>query len=168
MADDTRDIKPEAVDAALGEMRLEEGASPVEAQDTVAINGTYEDSPTPGEIKRSRSATPATRKSSSPSPIMKHSASQTPKSEPGDEQEVISGDIRVTVEPGKAPKLSRKASQRVISRPPRLFDDLPDATEEATTVFQVIKECIYGAKHMGNSDHDPLDCDCSEEWSTYL
>ena len=107
------------------------------------------------------------RKSRSQSPIKKQSASQTPKSE-DDEEEIIGGDITVTVEPGKAPKLSRKSSQKVVARPPNLFDDVEDSTEEAVTVFQVIKECIYGAKNMGNSEHDILDCDCLEQWSEYL
>jgi histone-lysine N-methyltransferase SETD2 len=107
------------------------------------------------------------RKSRSQSPIKKQSASQTPKSE-DDEEEIIGGDITFTVEPGKAPKLSRKSSQKVVARPPNLFDDVEDSTEEAVTVFQVIKECIYGAKNMGNSEHDILDCDCSEQWSEYL
>ncbi|KAE9378964.1 hypothetical protein N431DRAFT_326970 [Stipitochalara longipes BDJ] len=162
MADDTRDTRAEVVDAALGEMKLEEGRSPSEAEDTIALNGTY-DAPTPQDVKRSRSSTPMARKSTSQSPIKKQSASQTPKSE-DDEEEIIGGDITVTLEPGKGPKLSRKSSQKVVARPPRLFDDVEDSTVEAITVFQVIKECIYGAKSMGNSEHDILDCDCSEQW----
>ncbi|KAN0115174.1 hypothetical protein V8E51_004718 [Hyaloscypha variabilis] len=162
MADDTRDTRDEVVDAALSEMNLEAGGSPSEAEDTSAPNGAY-DAPTPQGIKRSRSSTPVARKSRSQSPIKKQSASQTPKSE-DDEEEIIGGDITVTVEPGKAPKLSRKSSQKVVARPPNLFDDVEDSTEEAVTVFQVIKECIYGAKTMGNSEHDILDCDCLEQW----
>lgn len=162
MADDTRDIKPEGVDAALGEMKLEEGALPDDGQDTIAVNGAYEEAPTPGDYKRSPSTTPGPVKSTSQSPIKKQSASQTPKSEY--DEEVISGDITVTVEPGKAPKLSRKSSQKVISRLAPLFDHLADATDEAISVFQLIKDCIYGSKYMGYSEHDALDCDCSEEW----
>jgi hypothetical protein len=168
MADDTRDIKPEAVDAALSDMKLEERRSPDEAQDTIAVNGLYEQAATPGDMKRSRSSTPAAKKSASQSPIKKQSASQTPKSEDDDGEEIIGRDITVTVEPGKAPKLSRKSSQKVVSRPLLLFHDLPDATEEAISVFQVIKDCIYGSKYMGSSEHDALDCDCSEEWREYF
>jgi hypothetical protein len=163
MADDTRDAKPEAVDAALDDMKLEEGDSPAEALDTIALNGTCEEAPTPNDIKRSRSSTPVARKSSSQSPIKKQSASQTPKSEY--DEETVGGDITVSVEPGKGPKLSRKASQKIVARPPQLFDHLPDATDEALTVFQVIKDCLYGSKYFGSSNHDALDCDCSEEWS---
>ncbi|KAE8449170.1 histone methyltransferase set2 [Mollisiaceae sp. DMI_Dod_QoI] len=162
MADDTRDIKPEAVDAALGEMKLEEGTSQYGELDTA--NGKYEDFPTPGGAKMSRSTTPAIQKSATQSPFKKQSASQTPRSEDDEELEVIGGDIIVTTEPGKAPKLQRKSSQKIRARTPPLFDDSPDATEEALSVFQVIKDCIYGSKYMGSSEHDPLDCDCSEEW----
>ena len=70
-----------------------------------------------------------------------------------------------------APKLSRKASslQKTSgsNTPARgnraTFDHLPDATEEATSQFQVISDCLYGSKHMGASDNDALDCDCAEE-----
>jgi len=168
MADDTREIKPEAVDAALGGMKLEEGGFSTEALDTMAVNGTHGDAPTPSnDIKRSQSSTPIPRKFASQSPIKKESASQTPNSEEDMEQEVIGGGITVTVEPGKAPKLSRKSSQKVIARPAPLFDDMPDATEEAISVFQVIKDCIYGSKYMGYSEHDALDCDCSEEFREF-
>lgn len=156
MADDTRDIKPEEVDEALGDMKIEEG------QDHQNHRGFAN-----GTLKHvdSRSSTPAITKSSSQSPVKRQSTSTTPKSEIDEDEEVIGGDIVVTVEPGKAPKLSRKSSQKVAPRAPMLFDHVSDATDEALTVFQRIKDCIYGSKYMGASEHDALDCDCSEEWS---
>lgn len=166
MADDTRDTKAEKVDEALGDMKLEEEASPLNGFDTIAVGAAHSHSPTPGSIK-SRSSTPAQQKSESHSPVKGQSASQTPKSEQAGDEETIGGDITVTVEPGKAPKLSRKQSQKVVHRPPPLFDNLPDVTGEAIEVFQVIKDCIYGSKYMGSSEHDALDCDCSEEWSKF-
>lgn len=166
MADDTRDIKPGAVDTALGDMKLEEEASPSDAQDNISLDGAYDQPPTPGEYKRSPSTASGQFKSTSQSPIKKQSASQTPKSEY--DEETIGGDITVTVEPGKAPKLSRKSSHKVVSRPAPLFDHLEDVTQEAGSVFQVIKDCIYGSKYMGYSEHEPLDCDCSEEWRKCL
>lgn len=77
----------------------------------------------------------------------------------------MEAEITVTAEAGKPPKLSRKPTQKFVSRSPALFTDSPDNTEEATGIFQVIKDCIYGSKYMGSSEHDALDCDCSEEWS---
>ena len=169
MADDTRDLKPAAVDAALGEMKLQGDGSPDEGEDTIMVNGKHEESSTPSYLKRSRSPTPAMKQSVSQSPVKEGSASQTPRSQDEEEEEeIIGGDITVTVEPGKAPKLSRKSSQKVISRPPILYDDMPDSTEEASTGFQIIKDCIYGSKHMGSSEHDALDCDCSEQWSEFI
>jgi len=61
-------------------------------------------------------------------------------------------------------KSSRKTSQKM--RAPVLFDHLADATEEALTHFQRIKDCIYGSKHLGSHDQDALDCECSEDWRT--
>ncbi|TGO42482.1 hypothetical protein BHYA_0008g00730 [Botrytis hyacinthi] len=160
MEDDIRELQPEAVDAAIGEMKIEEA---IEVQDFAnGLNGYIS---TPTEIKRFNSSTPGLVNSRSQTPPRKQSTSQTPKSGGEEDEEIIGGDITVTVEPGKAPKLSRKSSQKVIPRPPPLFNDLPDSTEEAASVFQVIKDCIYGAKHMGASDHDALDCDCPEEFS---
>ena len=164
MADDTREGKPEGVDAALGQMKLE--ADLPDGQDTTAPNSAYEQVTTPASYKRSPSTTPGPVKSNTQSPIKKQSASQTPKSEY--DEEIISGDITVTIESGNAPKLSRKSSQRVVPRSAQLFDHLADATDEAISLFQVIKDCIYGSKYMGYSEHDALDCDCSEEWSEHL
>lgn len=160
MADDTGDIKPEAVDMVLGEMKLEE------EWNTTAANDTYKQAPSSSGEKRSLSTTPGPVESTAQSPAKKHSASQTPKSEY--DEEVVGGDITVIVEPGEEPKLSRKSSQKVITRAAPLFDDLPDATKEAVGVFQLIKDCIYGSKYMGYSEHDALDCDCSEEWRKSL
>ena len=63
-----------------------------------------------------------------------------------------------------APKLSRKVSQKPVKRAPPTFDHLPDVTMESCTHFQMINDCLYGSKHMGSSEHETLDCDCSEEW----
>ncbi|KAK0646281.1 hypothetical protein B0T16DRAFT_329989 [Cercophora newfieldiana] len=63
-----------------------------------------------------------------------------------------------------APKLSRKASQKNVKPSPPLFDHLPDVTEESCSTFQVINDCLYGAKNMGSSEHEVLDCECAEEW----
>lgn len=168
MADDTRDSNPRAVNAAISKMKIEEDHAQ-DGFDTVMTNGNHMGGSTPGYKKSSRSSSPAIKHTASRSrtPSQPNSATQTPKSEDGEEQEIIGGDITITQEPGKAPKLLRKSSQKVIARPPLLFDDMPDSTEEAVAVFQVIKDCIYGSKHMGYSEHDALDCDCSEQWSEY-
>jgi [histone H3]-lysine36 N-trimethyltransferase len=158
MSDDGLDKKPGAVDTALSDMKLE---SLDAALDSVKVNGSAEHSLTPAATKTSRSA-------SLERPDSLSSAAQTPMSGIYEHEEILGGEIALKLEPGKPPKLSRKSSQKVMSRPPPLFDHLLDSTPEAITTFQVIRDCIYGSKHMGSSEHDALGCDCSEEWSKLL
>lgn len=102
------------------------------------------------------------RRSASTSPNQSKPASPSSSMSPGIKAENESASTPDT-EP--APKLSKKASTtKARPRPPPLFDHLPDATEESTRGFQVISDCLYGSKHMGSSQHDALDCDCSAEW----
>ncbi|VBB86748.1 Putative histone-lysine N-methyltransferase, H3 lysine-36 specific SET2 [Podospora comata] len=74
------------------------------------------------------------------------------------------GETAATPDHASAPKLSRKSSQKPVRSPPTLFDHLPDVTAQACSTFQVINDCLYGSRNMGSSDHDALDCDCTEEW----
>jgi SET domain-containing protein len=152
MSVDSGGIKPEAVDTALGEMKLEEGSDEGKHSQVPDLNG----------VRNSASATP--KSSRSPTPANMEGSTQTPKSEEELLEDNIDEDVMALPEPGKVPKLSRKASQKIASRPPPLFDDLPDSTEEATSKFQVIRDCLYGSKYMGSSEHEALGCDCSEEW----
>jgi histone-lysine N-methyltransferase SETD2 len=157
MSDQENNIKPEAVDTALGEMKLEENTASEAKIDDLP--------PSPTDIERAPSQ--HTIKSRSTTPEKMQSTSQTPKSEYESHEEVVEAAIIVVQEPGKALKLSRKAAQKIIARPPSLFDDLEDATPEAITKFQVIRDCIYGSKYMGSADHDALGCDCSEDWRKF-
>lgn len=100
--------------------------------------------------RASASATPNGSKPTSRSPSMADLKTE------GD------GESKQDIEP--TPKLSRKSSSKTASHSARLYDHLPNVTEESCTHFQVITDCLYGSKHMGSSDHDALDCDCSEEW----
>ncbi len=63
----------------------------------------------------------------------------------------------------KPAKASRKASQPP-PRDPMLYGALPDMTTDSCETFQVIPDCLYGSKHLGSTDHDSFDCDCSQEW----
>lgn len=83
-----------------------------------------------------------------------------------DFEEIVGGDITVKLEPGKAPKLARSSLKKILSRPPLLYLDLPDATPEALQSFDVIEDCNYANKYLGTTDH-ALECDCSEEWGKY-
>ena len=63
----------------------------------------------------------------------------------------------------KGPRLSRKSSQKLPTRGPQIFDELPDATAESCKAFQVIPDCLYGSKNLGSTDGDAFDCDCRDE-----
>lgn len=76
----------------------------------------------------------------------------------------VEGDGDAKGETEMAPKLARRPSSKSTGRSAPLFDHFSDVTEEACTHFQLINDCLYGSKHMGSSEHDALDCDCSEEW----
>ena len=161
--DDIQDLKEEEVDEALGEMKLEEHAQ--SKIDEIVPNDASPQAHTPNGFKKSASTTPELSKYEEDSPIKQQSSSETPASEDG-EGASLGCHISLTAE--SALKLSGNASRKVILQTPRLFDHLQDATEEATSGFQLIKDCIYGSKYMGYSEHDALDCDCSEEWSEYF
>lgn len=90
------------------------------------------------------------------------SAAQSPAIK-GEREETIGGDLSIKLEPGKAPKLSRTMSQKVITGPRQLFNDLPDSTDEATSTFDLLPDCTYGARHLGTTEQ-ALECDCVEEW----
>jgi [histone H3]-lysine36 N-trimethyltransferase len=61
-------------------------------------------------------------------------------------------------------KISRSAALRKLkSKPGILYLDEPDRYDEATASFQIIEDCIYANKSIGDSE-PPLECDCSEDW----
>ncbi|KAJ4289551.1 histone methyltransferase set2 [Kalmusia sp. IMI 367209] len=156
-SDRTAGLGPE-----LRSMKLEEGASPRGEGAGAAAQVKEEDvgsTPTPvlmpARVKsRSKSQSPVKQLPSGPS---------TPDADA--HEEVLGGEITLKMEPGKAPKLSRTASQKILSRPPLLYRHLPDVTQEAKATFDVLLECTYANKHLGTTEH-ALECDCSEEWDS--
>lgn len=153
--DKTAELGPE-----LRGMKLEEGASPSGegAQATVQVK-VEDDSRTPTPVHMS-ARVKSRSKSQSPAKQLPSDAS-TPRTDA--HEEMLGGEITLKMEPGKAPKLSRTASQKILSRPPPLYLDLPDATQEAVSSFDVLTKCTYANKHIGTTEH-ALECDCPEEW----
>ncbi|KAF2205426.1 hypothetical protein GQ43DRAFT_446049 [Delitschia confertaspora ATCC 74209] len=147
-------------------MKIEEGGVEAEGANgavQVKVEDQQELAPTTSALNDAALPPPqSASRSTTQSPSKQQSPNESP-SEKGEQEEVVGGDITLKMEPGKAPKLSRTASQKVAARPPPLFLDLPDATAEASRTFQVLPECSYGAKHMGTTEH-ALECDCAEEW----
>ncbi|KAL2824008.1 hypothetical protein BDW59DRAFT_148048 [Aspergillus cavernicola] len=172
---DNADRQSESVADAVTVMKLEQSDN---ATDAPSLNGggaaSKPDShaaasPEP-PIKDERT-TPSLAKSrsSSRSPVKKE-LSETDEGnlkEEGDDDasgiEKVGGDISVKLEPGQPPKLARSSSQKVIPRPPQLFSHLPDSTQEAQKMFEVIEKCQYANKYMGFTEH-AMECDCAEEW----
>ncbi|KAI9677517.1 MAG: histone methyltransferase set2 [Caeruleum heppii] len=167
MADEEKVALSAVVESSLEEMKIESGAtSDDEKLDTIRVGTMKTESPTsssdaksplPDHLNSSQTSSPALMDTSpkSPSPT---------KLDPAKIEEKVGGDISIKVEPGKTPKLSRTSSQKVIARPPPIFDHLPDATPEATSTFQLIHDCNYGSKYLGSSEQEALGCDCAEEW----
>jgi histone-lysine N-methyltransferase SETD2 len=144
----------------LRAIKLEGGASPAGAGADHTAQVKVEDdgrTPTPVHMparvkSRSKSQSPAKQPPSDAS---------TPRTDA--QEEMLGGEITLKMEPGKAPKLSRTASQKIVTRPPPLYLDLPDATQEAVSSFDVLTKCTYANKHIGTTEH-ALECDCPEEW----
>jgi hypothetical protein len=101
--------------------------------------------------------------SRSQSPALKKQESEAPSPASSLHEETLGGDITLMAEPGKAPKLSRTASQKILTRAAPLYLDLPDSTDAAKDTFTVLPECTYANKHIGTTD-PALECDCGEEW----
>lgn len=153
--DDYEDPQSEPVAGAVSAMKLDRDSPAV-------VNG----GPVKHEPHESNSSTPAPMNGRSSSAVKSRSQSQSPvkKNESTDgNEEKLGGDITVKLEPGEPPKLARSSSQKVVSRPPQLFLDLPDRTAEAKSTFEVIEACSYGNKWMGYTEH-AMECDCAEEW----
>lgn len=164
MSDDEAGRRSGTIESDVRDMKLEERPEPMEMEATidVKVEGRQEHSATPnGDSTPHKPKQP----SSSQSLVKMEHNGRSPPIKP-EHEEVIGGDITLKVEPGKAPKLARTTSQKVIARPPPLFTDEPDKTAEATSVFEVIRDCTYQAKYLGTTEHDALECDCSEEWGT--
>jgi [histone H3]-lysine36 N-trimethyltransferase len=148
----------------LRDMKIEEGATTEETAGEkslemaqVKAEDTLGRTPTPVQL-----APRFKSRSKSQSPV-KQLPSDASSPDTGAHEEVLGGEITLKMEPGKAPRLSRTALQKVISRPPTLYLDLPDATAEAQNTFVVLSECSYANKTIGTTEH-ALECDCSEEW----
>ncbi|KAI5926407.1 histone-lysine N-methyltransferase [Camillea tinctor] len=99
------------------------------------------------------------------------SAASTPNGSKGSRSQSLSpdepkarSDSASTPDGSQPPKLSRKASHKVVPRTTTLYTDEPDVTAASCERFQVIPDCLYGSKSLGSTEHDALDCDCNEEW----
>lgn len=164
MSDRDSEQKSARLEPELRSMKLEEGAAQGAGESVgVQVKAEEADPSTPSAIPPRLK----TSRSKSRSPMPKH---ESEASSPADstKEEFVGGDIMLKMEPGpggRSLKLSRSATQKVASRPPPLYLDLPDSTAEAKDTFAVLSECTYSNKYIGTTD-PALECDCSEEWGT--
>ncbi|KAB2573008.1 WW/Rsp5/WWP [Lasiodiplodia theobromae] len=164
MSDSDADSKASRLEPEVRDMKLEPD-TPAEDGDADVVKQSVEEdgkgrvavtpnghAASPGQAAASRTQTPIKSERSSGSP-----------GQASEREEILGGDITVKMEPGKGPKLARSTSQKFVSRPPPLYLDHENKTEEAKETFDVIESCTYGNKSMGQTEH-ALECDCAEEW----
>jgi [histone H3]-lysine36 N-trimethyltransferase len=122
--------------------------------------------PKPGRLESSRSSSAST---SSSRPLAEVRDSVTAKTKPPEPNGHHSSSTSPIKPEPKQPSKPAKTPRGASKLPPRvapLFDNLPDATKEATSTFTVLDACTYQNKYLGFSEH-ALDCDCGEEWGKF-
>ncbi|KAK4550626.1 hypothetical protein LTR36_000205 [Oleoguttula mirabilis] len=164
MADDEVDVKQDL--DSLRDMHLkEEGSDGDMDMDTIVVGELVKkerSASISAESAGTGNATPSSTKRQSRSPVKQSSMAQPPAVK-GEEEDTIGGGVTLKLEPGKPPKLARTTSRKVEKRPPQLFLEYEDKTQEATSIFTVLPECTYANKYLGATEH-ALECDCTEEW----
>lgn len=156
---------PAQIEPELREMKIEEGTqSELESADRIKLEYSLGTSVTPKDGASPSHKLKSTSRTQSPAKM--ESRSQSPADESRHE-EVVGGDIALKQERGKAPKLSRTASEKMVHREPPLYLDVADSTSEATSSFQLIEDCIYSNKWLGFTEQ-ALECDCAVEWGMLI
>lgn len=140
-------LKEEDEDVDMESIRVAEPAA--QGSEEAAVAGTP---------RRLGTNTP---KRQSRSPAKKEEAAQSPTVK--DDEEMLGGDVTLKLEPGRPPKLQRTTSRKVERRPPPLFFEYEDKTDEATSTFSLLQHCTYANKYLGTTE-SALECDCAEEW----
>ena len=159
MTEDKRSRRSRVLEASVEELHLENGNTKKELgrlrteeikEETASSNGQ-----SPRDVPM---------KSNTQSPTKHEKASRSPYTGSEKQEDIIGGEVRVKLEPGQPPKLSRSTSQKIVSRPAPLFSDWPSKIEEAKGTFQLLPQCTYSSKYIGSTEHGSMDCDCAEEW----
>jgi hypothetical protein len=166
MSDSESETKAAQLEPELRDMKLE-GAAVGASEGNLAGQVKAEDDAdsldrTPTPLSAVPSRLKSQSRSQSPA-VKKHEADAA---SPGSSlhEETLGGDITLMAEPGRTPKLSRTASQKIIARPPPVYLDLPDSTDAARDTFVVLPECTYANKQSGSTE-PAFECDCNEEWN---
>lgn len=159
---DELDTGGENLESEVRDMQLKEEDGDVDMDTTAVAEGGLESQGATAVLDTTPSAdTPTSFKRQSRSPLKNESMSQSPAIK--DDTETVGGDVTLKLEPGLPPKLSRTTTRKVERRPPSLFIDYEDKTEEAKSTFSILEQCVYANKYMGSTE-PALECDCAEEW----
>lgn len=162
MLDKGKEEKSAPLEHEVRDMKIEESQSEEDEGVGSKSEVVSEGAETPIATNGVKRAVKSTSRSASHSPVKVQSASELHMDKP-ERGETVSADTAFKTEPGQAPKLSRTTSHKMAPRAPMLHLDAPDKMAEASETFQVIEDCIYAAKYIGNTEH-ALECDCTEEW----
>lgn len=170
MAEPEPEKKAAQLAPELRDMKIEEASHPEEGGDIgeVAAQVKAEENDEPATAPITIPSRPASNSPSRSSKGSSKSPTDSTSSSPDnrEREEIVGGDITLKMEPGKAPKLARTAAKKVVSRPPPLYLDLKDVSEDAKNTFVVIPECSYANKSLGFTEC-AYECDCSEEWGEF-
>ena len=160
MSEDKRSRRNRVLESSVEDLHLENGNSKRAMGGRRREANTLSNSPfTPNDTSVA---------SETQSPIKDEKASESPHVGSGKYEENVGGGVTVKEEVGQPLKLSRTTSQKIIARPPPLFDQCSSETEEARSTFDVIPECTYTSKHIGSTEHGSMECDCQEDWGQPL
>ncbi|WPH04035.1 Hypothetical protein R9X50_00691900 [Acrodontium crateriforme] len=146
-------------------LREEEADEDVAMGSVLAMDDVKREQSARASATSSGSGTPNIVKRGSRSPFRGSNLAESPAVKSEQEDEVVGGDVTLKIEPGKPPRLSRTNAHKIEKRPPPLFLDYEDKTEEARQSFGTLTECVYANKYMGSTE-PALECDCSEEWDS--
>ena len=161
--DAQKDKSPKALESVVREMKIEEPEESIFSSNGLGVVTHKDEDKIPSKNHQMLSEGNKTPASVSP---IKTEVSTSSSEADNEEEKVIKADVLVKQEPGQPPKLSRMASQKISTKPVSLYLDYPDKTDEATSSFQVISDCIYAAKYLGATEH-AFECDCAEEWGMF-
>ena len=155
MTEHKRSRRPKGIENGVEELHLENGDALGRLGREIKEEATNSNRSSPRDTSM---------KSSSQSPIKTEVPTHSPSTGSEKHEEVVGGEVTVKLEPGHPPKLARSSSHKIISKPARLFHNLPSKTEESKNTFQVLEQCSYTSKYIGSTDHGAMDCECAEEW----
>jgi len=119
------------------------------------------------KIGGSTTSTPNNMKTSMSPPVVRESSPSASEHSPSVRES--SSPPKMEPKELKSGKKSKGAAAPSVKYEPPLYGHLPDATADATSTFEVIKQCIYSSKTIGDSGHDSetMVCECEPQFRKF-